>query len=99
MNESPAPWKQLASPPFILTLIMLGIIGYVVYVVLEPASKYASETQALVIGAILVQGIAEIRKFWFNSDSESVKKNDTIATQAKVIETQTGTGNGNSPKE
>lgn len=94
---------QFVTPQFILSVLMLGIISYVVYRTLDTSPEnvktFSDDVRTMVITAVLVNGISELRKYWFNSNLESEKKNDTINNQASAIAAQagtgTGTGNGN----
>lgn len=87
--EKPA---QFLTPQFFITVLMLGLVGYVLFEVFKGTPPASNDVQVMVITAVVIAGLQEIRKYWLNSTSESEKKNETIAN----LSSNSGTGPGTS---
>lgn len=75
--EAPAWWREFATVKFTVTLfLMIGAL-YCTHIVLT-TNTFSQDLRVAVVTVWVVTGIAEIRKFWLNSSSESERKNETI---------------------
>lgn len=80
MNHD-AWWREFATPRFVISFLLIAVAAYATHIVLT--GNYSADTKGLVIGAWVVTGVQEVRKFWLNSTSESEKKNETINSLVK----------------
>lgn len=72
-------WKQ---PAIWVTLALLPLVYFTVFMVLWPKNNYSLETRATVIMAVLGV-LAAMLAYWLHSTFASGKKDDTLATIAK----------------
>lgn len=86
MSDDAPNWRALITPQFLITAAMLALAWYATILVLT--GDFSVELKAAVVTAVIISNLADHRKYWLNSTSESEKKNETIN---KLV---TGTGSG-----
>lgn len=84
--------RQFMTPSFVIGMASLFLAGMGLWIAFYGPYPLTSDTQALILGAVVISALTDVRKFFMNSSAESERKNETINVQAKTI--AHGTGNG-----
>jgi uncharacterized membrane-anchored protein YitT (DUF2179 family) len=92
--------KQFATPSFVMSIGFLSIMVMCLWLAFYGPYPLSGELLAAIIGAIVIAGIADLRKHWLNSTADSERKNETVLRQADTINAlaRSGTGDGAGPR-
>lgn len=75
--ENDPLWKDRK---FILAILILLLTALVLFRIFWSTPPFSTDLQSMAIGLVLGQAFQAILKFYYNSSSESEKKNETINT-------------------